>query len=87
MPQPSRDQRHRPASLQRPARELQAIEALEADVIDPSNEQSATAVLDKISGAVLIAATAAQARAQLLAGVVEQLLIDTSGPATPTPQR
>ena len=31
--------------------ELPAIDALEAHVIDPSNEQSATAVLDKISGA------------------------------------
>ena len=57
-------------------RELQAIDALETHVIDPSNEQSATAVLDKISGAVLIAARQRQARAQLLAGVVEQLLVD-----------
>ena len=31
--------------------ELPAIDALEADVIDPSLEQSTTAVLDKISGA------------------------------------
>ena len=57
--------------------ELQAIDALEAHVIDPSNEQSATAVLDKISGAALIAARQRQARVQLLAGVVEQLMIDT----------
>lgn len=57
-------------------RELQAIEALETDVIDPSNEQSATAVLDKISGAVLIGARQRQSRAQLLAGIVEQLLIE-----------
>ena len=57
--------------------ELQAIDALEAHVVDPSNEQSATAVLDKISGASLIAARQRQARLQLLAGVVEQLLIDT----------
>lgn len=57
--------------------ELPAIDALEAHVIDPSNEQSATAVLDKISGATLIAARQRQARVQLLAGVVEQLLIDT----------
>ena len=57
-------------------RELQAIDALETHVIDPSNEQSATAVLDKISGAVLIAARQRQARAQLLAGIVEQLLVD-----------
>ena len=46
-------------------------------MIDPSNEQSATAVLDKISGAVLIGARQRQARTQLLAGVVEQLLVDS----------
>jgi hypothetical protein len=57
-------------------RELQAIDALETHVIDPSNEQSATAVLDKISGAVVIAARQRQARAQLLAGIVEQLLVE-----------
>jgi hypothetical protein len=57
--------------------ELQAIEALEGHVIDPSLEQSATAVLDKISGAVLIGARQRQARAQLLAGLVEQLLVDS----------
>ena len=57
-------------------KELPAIDALEAHVIDPSNEQSATAVLDKISGAVLIAARQRQARAQLLAGIVEQLLVE-----------
>lgn len=37
-------------------KELPAIDALEAHVVDPSNEQSATAVLDKIGGAVLIGA-------------------------------
>ncbi len=58
-------------------RELQAIDLLEADVIDPSNEQSATAVLDKMSGAVLIAARQRQARAQLLTGLVEQLLVES----------
>jgi hypothetical protein len=57
--------------------ELRAIDALEAHVIDPSNEQSATAVLDKISGAVLLGARQRQARVQLLAGVVEQLLVDS----------
>lgn len=57
--------------------ELPAIDALEAHVIDPSNQQSATAVLDKISGAVLIGARQRQARTQLLAGVVEQLLVDS----------
>lgn len=57
--------------------ELHAINALEAHVIDPSSEQSATAVLDKISGAVLIGARQRQARVQLLTGVVEQLLVES----------
>jgi hypothetical protein len=58
-------------------RELQAIDALERHVVDPSNEQSATAVLDKISGASLIGARQRQARIQLLTGVLEQLLVDS----------
>lgn len=58
-------------------KELPAIDELEAHVIDPSNEQSATAVLDKISGAGLIAARQRQARGQFLAGIVEQLLIES----------
>ena len=57
-------------------RELSAIEALEHDVTDGTLEQSATAVLDKISGAVLIGGRQRQARAQLLAGLVEQLLVE-----------
>jgi len=57
--------------------ELVAIDGLESHVVDPSNQQSATAVLDKISGAILIAARQRQARMQLLTGVVEQLLVDT----------
>ena len=57
--------------------ELPAIDALEAQVIDPSDEQSTTAVLDKISGAVLIGARQRQARSQLFAAVVEQLLVDS----------
>ncbi|MGE3465142.1 MAG: hypothetical protein AB7I04_24835 [Pseudomonadales bacterium] len=57
--------------------EIDAIDALERDVIDPSIEQSTTAVLDKISGAALIGARQRQARIQLLAGVLEQLLLDT----------
>jgi hypothetical protein len=57
--------------------ELQAIEALEANVIDPSQEQSATAVLDKISGAALIGTRQKQARLQLLTGIVEQLLVES----------
>jgi len=56
--------------------ELQAIEGLERDVIDPSPQQSTTAVLDKISGAALIAARQRQARIQLLTEMLEQLLVD-----------
>ena len=58
-------------------KELAAIAALDEDVTDGSLEQSTTAVLDKISGAALIAGRQRQARAQLLSGVVEQLLIDS----------
>ncbi|HEX7795061.1 MAG TPA: hypothetical protein VF456_11950, partial [Vicinamibacterales bacterium] len=57
-------------------REMPAVDFLENQVIDPSSEQSATAVLDKISGAALIGARQRQARAQLLTGVVEELLIE-----------
>lgn len=57
--------------------ELPAIDALEAQVIDPSSEQSATAVLEKINGAVLIGARQRQARSQLLTAFVEQLLVDS----------
>lgn len=57
-------------------RELLAIEGLEQDVTNGSLEQSTTAVLDKISGAVLVGARQRQARAQLLSGVVEQLLVE-----------
>jgi hypothetical protein len=58
-------------------RELAAINALETDVVDPSQEQSTAAVLDKLSGAVLIGGRQRQARAQLLAGLLEQLLVDS----------
>lgn len=58
-------------------RELAAVEALEGHVVDPSDEQSATAVLEKISGAGLIAGRQRQARVQLLASLVEELLIST----------
>ena len=57
--------------------ELTAIDALEAAVTDGSLEQSATAVLDKISGAELIAARQRQARSTLLVALVEQLAVDT----------
>ena len=57
-------------------RERAAIDALQADVVDPSISQSATAVLDKISGAALIEARQKQARLQYLTAIVEQLLVD-----------
>ncbi len=57
--------------------EIQAIDALENDVIDPSNAQSTAAVLDKISGASVLGARQRQARIQLLTGVVEQLLVES----------
>jgi hypothetical protein len=57
-------------------RELAAISALQDDALDPSSDQSATAVLDKISGASLIRAHQQQARMQYLAAIVEQLLVD-----------
>ena len=57
-------------------RELAAIEVLQQDALDPSLDQSATAVLDKISGAALIRSRQQQARTQFLAGIVEQLLVD-----------
>jgi hypothetical protein len=56
--------------------ERRAIDALEADVLDPSSAQSATAVLDKISGAGLLEARQKQARLQYLMSLVEQLAID-----------
>lgn len=58
-------------------RELAAIEVLDAHVVDGTLEQSATAVLDKISGALLIGARQRQARTQLMASIVEQLLTDS----------
>ena len=57
-------------------RELAAIDALEGNTLDPSPGQSATAVLDKISGAGLIRARQQQARIQFLGSIVEQLLVD-----------
>jgi len=53
-----------------------SVDALEAHVVDPSSTQSATAVLDKISGAILIGARQRQARMQLVTGLVEQFLVD-----------
>jgi hypothetical protein len=58
-------------------REQGAIAALERQVIDPSDEQSATAVLEKLTGAELVGVRQRQARTQFLVDIVEQLLIDT----------
>ena len=58
-------------------RELAAIEALEGHVIDPNAQHSATAVLEKINGSSLIGARQRQARLQLLASLVEELLVAT----------
>ena len=58
-------------------REQVAIDQLDFDALDPSDEQSTTAVAEKLSGAAVIAARQRQARAQLLVGIVEQLLVDS----------
>jgi hypothetical protein len=57
-------------------REMRAIDALEREVVDGSQAQSATAVLDKISAAVLIETRQKQSRLQFLSALVEQLLVD-----------
>jgi hypothetical protein len=57
-------------------REMRAVDALERDVVDPSSAQSATAVVDKISAAVLLENRNRQARNQFLTAIVEQLLVD-----------
>ncbi len=56
--------------------EIRAVDALERDVVDPSSAQSATAVADKISAAVLLENRNRQARMQFLTAMVEQLLVD-----------
>jgi hypothetical protein len=56
--------------------EMRAVDALERDVVDPSSAQSATAVVDKISAAVLLETRNRQARMQFLTAIVEQLLVD-----------
>jgi hypothetical protein len=57
-------------------RELAAINVLEQHVVDPSDEHSLAAVLDKVSGAVLLESRQKQARLQLLAALTEQLVIE-----------
>ena len=58
-------------------REQDAIDQLDLDALDPSEDQSTTAVAQKLSGSALIAARQRQARAELLVGIVEQLLVDS----------
>jgi hypothetical protein len=57
-------------------RELTAIDVLQRHVVDPSDEQSLAAVLDKISGATLLESRQKQARLQLLAAVTEQMVVE-----------
>ncbi|MGE0705099.1 MAG: hypothetical protein AB7P22_14300 [Vicinamibacterales bacterium] len=57
-------------------REMTAIDELERDVTDPSTDQSATAVLDKIGAAVFIETRQKQSRLQFLTALVEQLIVD-----------
>lgn len=56
--------------------ELPAVDVLERQVVDPSNEQSVTAVLEKVSGSVLVGVRQRQARLQLLTGILQQLLTE-----------
>jgi len=57
--------------------ELNTIAALESDVSDENQEQSTTAVLDKISAASLIRARQQETRMELLTALTEQLLVDS----------
>jgi hypothetical protein len=57
-------------------KEGDAIVTLETDVVDPASDQSATAILDKISGSSLIGTRQQQARIQFATAIVEQLLVD-----------
>jgi hypothetical protein len=57
--------------------ELNTIAALESDVIDNDQEQSTTAVLDKMSAASLIRARQQETRMELLTALTEQLLVDS----------
>jgi hypothetical protein len=57
--------------------EEEMIQALEDDVVDPDDEQSTTAVLDKVSAAGLIRARQQETRAQLLSALTEQLLVES----------
>lgn len=58
-------------------REMQAIDVLESQVVDTTSGHGTTGVLDKISGATLIETRQKQTRLQLLASIVEQLVVDS----------
>jgi hypothetical protein len=58
-------------------KEAQAIDDLQNDVTDTNDEQSMTAVLEKMSGAALVEAQQKQARVQLINAMLEQLLVDS----------
>jgi len=58
-------------------KEQAAIDALESNAVDPSDTQSTTAVLDKISGAGLIRARQQQSRIEFLTAITEQLIVDS----------
>lgn len=58
-------------------RELDAIESLETDVVDPSSTQSTSAVLEKINAASLIGTRQRDARTQLLSALLEQLVVES----------
>ena len=55
---------------------MRAVDALERDAVDPSPAQSAAAVLDKISAAVLLENRNREARIRFVSGIVEQLLVE-----------
>src|SRR5262245_33994330 len=57
--------------------EVNTIDALERDAVDPNLEQSTTAVLDKVSAASLIRARQQETRMELLTALTEQLLVDS----------
>ncbi len=57
-------------------REMDAIDALERDVTDPSLSQGTAAVLDKMSAAVLIETQQKQSHVEFLTAILEQLAVD-----------
>src|SRR5204862_4883405 len=56
--------------------EMRAVDALERDAVDGSPAQSATAVLDTLSAAVLLENRDREARDRFGSGIAEQLLLE-----------